>query len=114
MSLPWPVSGNDDKSRPRRVAGAHVLLARGQPLLFIGKRGRSLITFPQVYREFDNAVPLVIDALRAWRSNDGMLVIEKIDGVDVIHSPLLPAFREAGFVSDYRGLIDIEAHASRA
>ncbi|MEM6513817.1 MAG: DEAD/DEAH box helicase [Pseudomonadota bacterium] len=113
-SLPWPLSGNEDKSKPRRVAGAHLLMARGQPLLFIGKRGRSLITFPQVYREFDNAVPVVIDALRRWRSTDGMLVIEKIDGVDVVHSPLLPAFREAGFVSDYRGLIDVEAHASRA
>ncbi len=107
-SLPWPACGNDDKQRPKRVAGAHLLQARGRPLLFIGRRGRSLITFPSIYREFDNALAVAIDALRAWRGDQGMLVIEKIDGVDVVHSPLLPVFQAAGFVSDYRGLIDIE------
>jgi hypothetical protein len=36
-----------------------------------------------------------------------LTVIEKIDGVNVLESPLLEAFRDAGFGSDYRGLVDV-------
>ena len=43
-----------------------------------------------------------------------MLVIRKIDGDEVKHSNLLPRFLDAGYISDYQGLIDARppGHAS--
>ena len=38
----------------------------------------------------------------------GMLVIRKIDGVEVTQSALLDDFRRLGYATDYRGLIDTQ------
>ena len=98
-----------DRAKPRRVAGAWVLLARGRPVLYAGPRGRSLITFPETIRDEEGALAAAIDHLRRLPkgSSRSMLVIQKIDGIEVTESPLLQQFREAGFASDYRGLIDV-------
>ncbi|MDJ0939329.1 MAG: DEAD/DEAH box helicase [Woeseiaceae bacterium] len=107
--VPWPEVGND-KAKPRRVTGAWLLLARGRPALYVGRRGRSLITFPGTIRDEEGALAAAIAALRTLpkTGRQGLLVIETIDGDVAAESPLVEHFRSAGFATDYRGLIDVQ------
>jgi ATP-dependent Lhr-like helicase len=104
--LPWPEVGGG--SAPRRTAGAWLLLLRGRPVLYCGKRLRQVSTFPETLRDEAGALAAAVAALRQLpRGNDRALpVIEKIDGIAVAESERLPAFRAAGWVLDYRGLVD--------
>ena len=106
----WPETADPVRAKPRRVAGAWLLLARGRPVLYVGRRGRSLVTFPASIRDEDGALEAAIAALRDLpkTGKHRLLVIETIDGVDAKDSPLASVFRSAGFSSDYRGLIDVE------
>ena len=112
--LPWPAVANPALAKPRRVAGAWLLLARGKPVLYVGRRGRALITFPDTGRDEDGSLEAAIEALRHLPSGAtrGMLVIDKIDGQDVTASALRQRFLEAGFATDYRGLIDVRPPGS--
>ena len=107
--VPWPDVADAKKARPRRVAGSWLLIARGRPVLYVGRRGRALITFPATLRDEQRALDAAIAALRDLPKGGRhrMLVIETIDGVDAKDSPLVSHFHAAGFSSDYRGLIDV-------
>jgi ATP-dependent Lhr-like helicase len=110
--LPWPDTGDPQgQAKPRRVAGAWVLLARGRPLLYVGRRGRSLLTFPENLRRHDEALPSALEALRRLPKDGrrGLLVIQTIDNCPASESALLSSFRDAGFRPDYRGLVDVQA-----
>ncbi|MEM9533857.1 MAG: DEAD/DEAH box helicase, partial [Pseudomonadota bacterium] len=112
--VPWPDCANPEQAKPRRVAGAWVLLGRGRPLVYVARQGRSLITFPAEISQQPGALPAAIERLRHLprTGRRGMLVVEKIDGQAVKDSALLEAFREAGFTLDYGGLIDVGAGAT--
>src|SRR5204863_339060 len=43
-ALPWPARGADDSRRPARVAGAYVVLAGGEPILYLERGGRAMQT----------------------------------------------------------------------
>ena len=107
--IPWPQPDNSEQAKPRRVPGAWVLLARGRPVLYVGQRGRSVVTFPTTIRDEQGALDAAIEGLRHLPkgTGQGMLVIDKIDGVPAADSPLLGDFRAADFAVDYRGLIDV-------
>ena len=107
--VPWPSVANAEKAKPRRVAGAWLLLARGRPVIYAARRGRQLITFPATLRDHEDAFESAVRALRHLPRGTarGMLVIEKIDGIAVNESPLLGALKGLGFANDYRGLIDL-------
>jgi ATP-dependent Lhr-like helicase len=103
--LAWPPTGDPDGPSPRRVAGAWLLLHQGRPLLYLGPRGRQLISFPDALH--DNALRrAAFEALHRLPrlARRGTLVIEKIDGVAANRSALLADLQAAGFVDDYRGL----------
>ncbi len=108
--VPWPQVGNADAPKPRRVAGAFLIMARGRPVLYVSSSRKALITFPGTLRVEDGALSAAIEALRHLPKGPSrrMLVIEKIDGIAVADSALLADFHVAGFASDYRGLIDIK------
>jgi ATP-dependent Lhr-like helicase len=108
--LDWPEAARPEQAKPRRVAGAWVLLARGRPVLYVAPRGRRILTFPATIRAEDGALEAALEALRRLPKSGrrGLLVIEKIDGVAAAESRLLPAFRAAGYQLDYRGLIDLQ------
>ncbi len=118
--VPWPAVGDPARAKPRRVSGAWLLLARGRPVLYVGRRGSALITFPATIRDEDGALPAAIEALRHLPrvGSRSLLVIEKIDGRPVAESPLVEQFRQAGFATDYRGLVDVRppggAHSGHA
>ncbi len=107
--LPWPEPASPDLAAPRRVAGAWLIVVRGEPALYAARNGRALITFPGTAGKIQGALEVAIDALRTLPKGNrkGLLVIEKIDGINVLESPLLETFRQAGFDTDYRGLIDM-------
>jgi ATP-dependent Lhr-like helicase len=104
--LAWPECGDPNvKSRPRRVAGAWLLLHQGRPVLYLGANGRQLVTFPANLHDPEiraAAFSALIDTPRASRRR--ALVIEKVDGVAVADSPHREALIAAGFRNDYRGL----------
>ena len=108
--LDWPEAARPDQAKPRRIAGAWVLLARGRPVLYVAPRGRRILSFPATIRAEDGALEAALAALRRLPKSGrrGLLVIEKIDGVAAAESTLLPEFRAAGYQLDYRGLIDLQ------
>ena len=97
-ALPWPESGG----RPARAAGALVVLAQGEPLAFIERGGRSLVTFPAAA-----ASPSWPSALAARVTSGAARQVEvhTIDGEPIRASPWADTFRESGFADGYRGLV---------
>ena len=108
VGFDWPESTAPD-AKPRRVAGARVVLADGRPVLWLSPNGRQLVSFvatrePALRR---SALTCVSEIPRRPR------FIEKIDGSPAAKSELLPLMREVGFVEDYRGL-SYDENARRA
>ncbi|MEO1033956.1 MAG: DEAD/DEAH box helicase [Pseudomonadota bacterium] len=105
--VPWPSVVAAGDAKPRRINGAWIVLARGRPVLWIGPRGRALLSFPDTLAAYDDALAMAIDALRTLpRAGKSLRTIEKIDGVAAAESTLAAVFLEHGFVRDYRGLSD--------
>ena len=105
--LPWPST-----QTPRRIPGALVVLARGEPVLYAGPRARNLLTFnlqrrasgPQAdHRLLELAFRALIDANPTGRRRS--LRIEQIDGHPARESPLRASLEALGFRSDPRGLV---------
>jgi ATP-dependent Lhr-like helicase len=102
--LPWPETNAPDPARPRRAAGAWVVLVAGRPALYVAPGGRHLLTFAGAFRE---QVPLdrAFRALRLLpRPRRRPLTVEKIDGVPVRESPYGERMLRCGFENDYRGV----------
>jgi ATP-dependent Lhr-like helicase len=108
--LPWPATGAADEEsehRPRRIPGAAVVLVRGRPALYLGPRGRNLVTFPDTARRAPGALDVAIDALHRLPPGlrRGRVIVEKIDGRPARESPHYERLRERGLQVDYRGLV---------
>jgi ATP-dependent Lhr-like helicase len=95
-ALPWPESAG----RPSRAAGAYVVLADGEPAVFLERGARTLVTFPAADGVAwpDALVALVKDG-RVRK-----VELQKIDGVAASDSSHAERLREAGFTEGYRGL----------
>jgi ATP-dependent helicase Lhr and Lhr-like helicase len=102
-ALPWPDRVERAGGRPARVAGAHVVLSAGRPVLFVERGAHKLVTFPGIDLVDDWPVALrrLADQGRyrsvEVRSVDGVPVRERVDVAD--------ALRAAGFAEGYRGLV---------
>ena len=98
-ALPWP-KREEGQSRPSRVAGAYVVLVADEPVLYVERGGRGLVTLagasarhePNVLRE---ALAALADAVRAGRV--GKLAFERIDGRPAVASGLSDVLVELGF-----------------
>ncbi|MCW3040173.1 MAG: box helicase, partial [Solirubrobacterales bacterium] len=100
-ALKWPVRADAPQTtapsrRPSRVAGAHVVLVGGEPVLYVERSGKGLQTLVD---PGDDRVPGAIDALTEFvRGGRGRrLQIERVDGEDVIGSPFEALLVERGF-----------------
>jgi ATP-dependent Lhr-like helicase len=102
--LPWPVARTPD-ARPRRAAGATVVLVDGAPALFVDRGARHAATFPSApeARERRVAAARALRALLLDRRRR-TLRIERVDGESALASPWRDAFLLAGFRADYKGL----------
>ena len=107
-ALPWPQPAEGGATYPR-AAGAYVVLADGDPVLYLERSGRAIRTFP-AFAERTTA----LDALRALvrPGPDASLRrvrIERIDGEPVLTSPHHGIVLDAGFQRTYRGLVPVTA-----
>jgi ATP-dependent helicase Lhr and Lhr-like helicase len=104
-ALAWPerVGRSDDPRRPTRVAGAYVVLAAGEPIIYLERGGRALQTLvgaedPRI----EAALHALIEYVRAGRLK--RVALEKVDGEAAIDSPLGPALVALGFQQGPRRL----------
>jgi ATP-dependent Lhr-like helicase len=104
-ALPWP-KRRDSERRPARVAGAYVVSVSEQPVLYVERGGRGLLTLLAEDGEdaeaLEAALEALADAVRAGRV--GKLSLERIDGGPAIASPLASALLDLGFHSGPRRL----------
>ena len=97
-ALPWPRRAG---ARAARVAGGLVVLAAGEPLLYVERGGRSLVPL----RDPDEAwLRPALAALVAHVRGGGAkrLAVERFDGDPVAESDVLPLLVEAGFLAGPR------------
>lgn len=100
-ALAWPRRDGAEKRLLQRAAGAYVVLVDGEPLVYVERGGRSIVTLPA----FDGARGgMAVAALSPLAANGRPLTVERIDGLPATESPRADAFRNAGFVTGYRGL----------
>jgi ATP-dependent Lhr-like helicase len=94
-ALPWPESAG----RPARAAGAFVVLAGGDPVAFLERGARSMLTFGSDPSEWSDALAGLVKDGRLRK-----IELQRIDGLPIGESPLADGLRDAGFVDGYRGL----------
>jgi ATP-dependent Lhr-like helicase len=100
--LPWPsdAEGGDGdgapKVRARRVAGAKVVLVRGEPVFFIERGGKKLRLLA---RADDALIEAALGALKriAAARRHRQLRIEEVDGVPALHSRWAGLLERGGF-----------------
>ena len=98
-ALPWPKHEGQDR-RPARVAGAYVVMVEDEPLLYVERGGRGLVTLDEA--PLGEALHVLAEAVRAGRV--GKLALERIDGKPAIASPLAQELIDLGFHSGPRKL----------
>jgi ATP-dependent Lhr-like helicase len=100
-ALKWPQ--RDDDRRPQRVAGAYVVLAGAEPVLYVERGGKGLLTLvdPGAPR-LEPALAELADAVRSGRV--GKLGIERVDGEPVVGSPWEERLLDLGFRAGPRKL----------
>jgi ATP-dependent Lhr-like helicase len=98
-ALRWP----ETAGRPSRTAGAHVLLADGEPVAFLERGGRALTTFPATAQRPDWPTGLVALLDRArYRS----IEIRTVDGGPIRERPdVVAALEHHGWQPSYKGLV---------
>jgi ATP-dependent Lhr-like helicase len=96
-AVPWP----DTAGRPARSAGAHVVLADGEPVVVVERGGRSLITFPAA-AETDAWIEAVQRLVKDGRVTK--LEIAKVDGDPVRETDFAARLEAAGFPPGYKGM----------
>ncbi len=110
-SLPWPKREGGER-RPARVAGAYVVSVDQQPVLYVERGGRGLLTLVDASAAHgagagradavETALAALADAVRTGRV--GKLSLERIDGEAAIESTYVRALGELGFQAGPRRL----------
>ncbi len=100
-ALKWPKIEN---RTPQRVAGAYVVLAGSEPVLYVERGGRGLQFLAG--EDDDPRVAPSLDALvdAVHRSRVRRLAIERVNGEPVVGSPYEAALLELGFRAGPRKL----------
>jgi ATP-dependent helicase Lhr and Lhr-like helicase len=102
-TLPWPRREGRTR-RVARVAGAYVVFVRSEPVLYLERGGRGIVTLStQMYgpgvRGEDGPIAIALralaEAVRVGRVN--AIALERVDGEPAIGSTLEPALIDLGF-----------------
>jgi ATP-dependent Lhr-like helicase len=102
-ALPWPSPGGAATRRPARVAGAYVVLAGGDPILYLERAGRGLQTLVSAADgRLEPALRALVEQVRTGRIR--RLALEKVDGEPAIGSPIGAYLVELGFQEGPRRL----------
>jgi len=108
-ALPWPRRDDDSGRRPARVPGAYVVTIDAEPVLYLERGGRGLVTLRRDALHEGEPAPWLGEALEALaeqvrRGRIKRLGIERIDGEPVLGSPYQRLLVEIGFRSGPRRL----------
>ena len=100
-SLAWPKA--DGARSPQRVAGAHVVLAGAEPVVYVEKGGRGLVVLTDRH---DPRLSPALEALAAFviSRRTLRLAVERVDGEPVVGSDWEPLLIEHGFRAGPRKL----------
>jgi ATP-dependent Lhr-like helicase len=103
-ALPWPARPDETPGghRPGRKAGALVVLADGELVLYVERGGKTLLSWTGDQARLDPAAAALAAAVREGAL--GRLTVERADGAAVYDSPLARALEAAGFRPTPRGL----------
>jgi ATP-dependent Lhr-like helicase len=103
-ALPWPDRPGEAAGghRPGRKAGALVLLAEGELVLYVERGGKTLLSWTSEPDLLEPAAAALAAAVRAGAL--GRLTVERADGAGVYDSPLARALEGAGFRPTPKGL----------
>jgi ATP-dependent helicase Lhr and Lhr-like helicase len=113
-ALPWPEradpalrartgsSAESGAHRPGRKAGAVVVLTGGEPVLYVERGGRTLLSWSDDPTALQSAADALALAVREGVL--GRLSVERADGSAVVDTPLGQALARAGFHHTPRGL----------
>jgi ATP-dependent Lhr-like helicase len=101
-ALPWPKREGESR-RPQRVAGAYVVLAGDEPVLYLERSGKGVLTLvepgdPRVRPAFE----ALAEHVRAGRIR--RISLERIDGEQVVGGPFGELLIELGFRQSPRAL----------
>jgi ATP-dependent helicase Lhr and Lhr-like helicase len=100
--LPWPAMPEGTTHRPGRKAGALVVVADGELVLYIERGGKTIIAFTE------EQAPLEAAAQSVGRIVTGggvqKLSVETVNGDFIIGTPLGTALQTAGFTATPQGL----------
>ena len=100
-ALPWP--SREESRRPARVAGAYVVLAGGEPILYLERGGRALQTLVAAGdQRLEPALSALVGQVR--RGAIKRLALEKVDGEPAMGSWLGPSLVALGFQEGPRRL----------
>jgi ATP-dependent helicase Lhr and Lhr-like helicase len=101
-ALPWP-KRDDEARRPQRAAGAYVVLAGAEPVLYVERGGKGIATLVDAD---DPRIRPSLQALAAFvtGSRGLKLSLEKVDGEPVVGSDWEPLLIELGFRAGPRKL----------
>jgi ATP-dependent Lhr-like helicase len=101
-ALPWPKRDAESR-KPQRVAGAYVVLAGAEPVVYVERGGRGLQFLVDAS---DPRVPPALEALAAFVTADRTrrLSLERVDGEPVVGSAWEPLLIEMGFRAGPRKL----------
>lgn len=97
-ALPWPtVDGAASGHRPGRKAGALVVLVDGRLILYVERGGKTLLGFTEDETLLTEAASSLVTTVR--RGAVDRLAMEKVNGRDLLDTPLAAAFLAAGAYS---------------
>ncbi len=103
-TLPWPRRDAEDRKSPPRAAGAYVVLVGGEPVLYVERAGKGLLTLPG-FDDADLAAVSIRALVAVAEANPRReLSVERVDGSPVLSSTVRPLLEEAGFHREYLGL----------
>jgi len=102
--LPWPaLTDAPGRRRLSRVAGAYLVLAGGEPILYLERGGRALQTLVDAADpRLEPALGGLVEEVRRRRVK--RLALEKVDGAPALSSPLGAALIAHGFQEGPRRL----------
>jgi ATP-dependent Lhr-like helicase len=106
-TLPWPK--RDDNRRAARVPGAHVVTLDADPVLYVERSGKGIITLRDPLDEKGAPGAWLPEALQALadhvrRGRIKRLGLERFDGEPAVGSPFEPLLIDAGFTQGPRRL----------
>ncbi|MDQ0822816.1 ATP-dependent Lhr-like helicase [Arthrobacter sp. V4I6] len=103
-ALPWPALNVDAGTghRPGRKAGALVVLVDGALVLYVERGGKTLLAFSEDTETLTAAGASLVGVVT--RGAVDKLIMEKVNGHDILDTPIATALAQAGAYSTPKGL----------